>query len=251
MQSPDPTHTSGPAEVWAQPFSDAGTARRTGTGGRRDRRRVWSWWERDPISLTELACVIAVDSRRQLRAARRRLGFEGAVEEAPVGAIQPEFAAAMQRPGSFLWMPLDRYASRSPVWFGEDQLTAMRAASASRPCSNPSGDSAGRLPPPPPQLLGPRTARYPQEEELPVPAAPVTLQPEPVALADVPGRHIHAGSHRAHAGNRLRVIDGVVGLRCDPLAGGQSIPRQEPPPYRAAFGQPSPIRGREASTMPE
>ena len=137
MSDPTRTQASGPAPTQFQPLVGAGAARPRPTRAHRGGRRVWSWWERDPISLTELACVIAIDGRSQLRAVRRRLGLNGSVELASVGAIQPEFAAAMQRPASFLWMPLDRYASRSPLWFGEDQLTVMRAASAFRPCWEP------------------------------------------------------------------------------------------------------------------
>jgi hypothetical protein len=72
--------------------------------------------------------VIAIDSRPALELLRRRLGLESRAEMALVTPNRPEFAAAMELPLRLLWMPLDRYASRSEQWFGEEQLEAMRSS---------------------------------------------------------------------------------------------------------------------------
>jgi hypothetical protein len=40
-----------------------------------------------------------------------------------VRPFEPGFAAAMARPFSLLWMPLDQFAHRSDHWLAEEQLT--------------------------------------------------------------------------------------------------------------------------------
>jgi hypothetical protein len=91
------------------------------------RLRVWSWWERDPVSRRDLAVTIAASRPGDVDAVRRRAGLHGPVARTVARPSEPEFAAAVARPFRLHWMLLDDYVARSDAWLDEAQLDLMRA----------------------------------------------------------------------------------------------------------------------------
>lgn len=97
------------------------------------RLKAWSWWERDPVTLIELAFVIATPRRVAVEQIRRRLALPGDAPLSRLGSAHSGYASAMRQPCRLLWMTLDHYAARSHKWLTEDQLVALRLiAPASR-----------------------------------------------------------------------------------------------------------------------
>jgi hypothetical protein len=103
----------------------------TRTAGRQKRLKVWSWWQRDLLSLKEVACVIAAHTRSDVNEARRRLELAGHATLDIERPANPGFATAMEQPFRLIWMTLDDYVSRSTHWLGEEQLHALRVAARS------------------------------------------------------------------------------------------------------------------------
>jgi hypothetical protein len=91
------------------------------------RLRVWSWWERDPVSHRDLAVTMAASRLCDVDAVRRRAGLHGPVTRTIAKPSEPEFTAAVARPFRLLWMLLDDYVGRSASWLDEAQLDLIRA----------------------------------------------------------------------------------------------------------------------------
>jgi hypothetical protein len=94
------------------------------------RLKVWSWWERDPITLAELAFIMATSRKAQVRQKRDQFGLPGEAFIGALRATQPGYALAVRRPFRLLWMTLDNYAARSHQWLEEEQLRALRESAA-------------------------------------------------------------------------------------------------------------------------
>jgi hypothetical protein len=87
---------------------------------------AWSWCGADPATEQDLVFVVATYSRGEVGWVSRRAGLPRPTFRARLRPFEPGFAAAIARPFSLLWMPLDQFARRSDHWLDEEQLTARR-----------------------------------------------------------------------------------------------------------------------------
>lgn len=84
---------------------------------------AWSWCGPDPTTERDLVFVVATYSRGEVGWVCRRARLPRPTFRARLRPYEPGFAAAMARPFSLLWMPLDQFAHRSDHWLTEEQLT--------------------------------------------------------------------------------------------------------------------------------